>query len=220
MQRIDFEQIKKIKSILKKKIIFTFAELLLLLNCSIRTGRSKLKEWQTYNSYNKNGKYYTMPTVPRFNEHGLWCYKGVCFSKHGNLKNTVVHLVNQAQSGLTGKQIGEILGLPSRSFLHHFRDSRGLLREKHEGVYVYYCDDPDIYQHQLQERIRSQIDDFRGISDMDAIVILVALIKHQHIGVEEIWRLPEIQAQGLSRHKIEMFFKTHNLEKKTPDIKP
>jgi hypothetical protein len=220
MPRIDVEQLRKIKSILKKKIIFTFVELLLLLNCSIRTGRSKLKEWQTYNSYNKNGKFYTMPNVPHFNERGLWCYKGVCFSKHGNLQNTVVHLVNQAQSGLTGKQIGEIVGLPARSFLHHFRNSRGLLREKHDGVYVYFSDDPDIYRKQVQERISSRVDDSKGISDMDAIVILVALIKHRHIGLGEICGLPEIKAQGLARNDVEMFFKIHELEKKTPDIKP
>lgn len=220
MARIDVDQIKKTRSLLTRKRVFSFGELLSLLNCSVRTGRMKLKEWETYTSYNKNGRYYTMPTVPRFNENGLWRYEGIYFSRHGNLRRTVVHLVGESPSGLTGKQIGDIVGLSARSFLHHFRDVPGLCREKHEGVYVYYSDDADGYPQQVQNRIRSQVDDSQGISDMDAIVILVALIQHHHIGVEEILALPDLQGRGLSRRRIEVFLESHGLVKKTPATKP
>jgi hypothetical protein len=159
-----------------------------------------------------------MPTVPRFNENGLWRYESIFFSKHGNLKKTVVHLVTASSSGLTGKQIGDIVGLPARSFLHHFRDVPGLCRQKHEGVYVYYSDDADRYQQQVQNR--SQIDEIKGICDMDAIAILVALIRRHRIGVEQILALPEIKSRGLSQRKIEVFMKSHGLEKKTPVSKP
>lgn len=216
MPRIDVNQIKKAKSLLAKKVVFSFGELLLLLSCSVRTGRIKLKEWGTYTSYNKNGQYYTMFTVPRFNEYGLWCYKGICFSKHGNLKNTVIHLAHESSSGLSGKQIGDMLGLSARSFLHHFRDVPGLCREKHEGVYVYYSDVPDKYMSQVQNRSRHSIIHLEGISGMDAIVILVALIKYCQISLEEIMALPMIQSRGLSRTMIKMFLDNHGLLKKIP----
>jgi hypothetical protein len=64
--------------------IITLEQLIGLLECSAITARRRLKQWQTYTSINKNGRYYTLPQIPEFDQSGLWRYQTVLFSKHGN----------------------------------------------------------------------------------------------------------------------------------------
>jgi len=99
MPRINPETLRKTQITLIKEKVFTLNRLVLFLGCSSRTAQTKLKQWRTYTSYNQNGKYYTMPNVPQFDHHGLWHYKDKFFSKHGNLKKTVIHLICTSESG-------------------------------------------------------------------------------------------------------------------------
>jgi hypothetical protein len=215
MIRIDEEKIKNVGKYLEKIKIFTIDQLASSLNCSTPSARLKIKQYKAYTSYNHNGRYYTMPRVPRFDKNGLWRYKGIRFSKHGTLKNTVVHLVNNAQAGLTGKQIGDIVGVLPRSFLHHFRHTPGISREKHERLYVYFSDNAEIYKHQLQKVSTIFTEAAKDVSETDAIVILVALIKHHNLCVEDIMALPEIRDRKISSFSIVKFMENHGLIKKT-----
>lgn len=203
------------RSTVKKDIVFTLNRLVSILDCSSRTAQTKLKLWETYTSYNQNGKYYTLPEMPQFNEYGLWRYDNAAFSKHGNLKKTIVHLVTSASAGLTGRQLGDILSLLPQSFLHHFRKCPGMRREKFGGVYVYFGDDNSTYTRQVKQR-QSVLSRHPvvNLSDPDAIMILVAIIKHHGISPEDIMRLPEIKRSNLTRPVIVAFIEQHELVKK------
>lgn len=218
MPIIDSSKLNFARSSIKKEKIFTLNKLVSILGCSSRTAQAKLKLWKAYTSYNQNGKYYTLPEIPRFNDHGIWRFKEVAFSKHGNLKKTIVYLVFSASAGLTGKELGEILGLSPQSFLHHFRKYPGIYREKHDGVYVYFSDDASVYERQVQQRMslisRSAV---VAISDSEAVMILVAIIREQGISAEEILALPEIKKSKLKLSDIQGFMVHHGLLKKIPD---
>lgn len=214
MPRIDPETNRTVRASLKKKKVFDFPMLLLLLNCSIRSGRTKLKQWQAHTSYNERGQYYALPEVPRFDTNGLWWYQGAYFSKYGTLKNTVVHLAGASPSGLNGEQIGTLVGLDPRSFLHHFRDAPGIRREKHQGVYVYFSDDEAKYSEQTAKRLEAVVLG-ESINDADAIVILVALIKHHGFSADHLAGLPEVRARALTVSAVDSYLKQHGLEKKT-----
>jgi hypothetical protein len=221
MGRLDHEKIKTVWHQLEKAKIFKIGDMASLLTCSVPNARLKLKQWQAFTSYNQNGKYYTLPQVPRFDDHGLWRYKNAAFSRHGNLKNTVIHLVSVAPAGLSGKQLGEILGLSPRSFLHHFRQCPGIHREKHDGVFIYFSDVDEVYEKQLQERTsvaaRSAI---VTLSDPEAVLILVAVIRQHGISAEEILALPEIKQSKITLSAVKGFMAYHDLLKKTPDFRP
>ena len=206
------------RSTVKKDVVFTLNRLVSILDCSSRTAQTKLKLWETYTSYNQNGKYYTLPEMPQFNEYGLWRYDNAAFSKHGNLKKTIVHLVTSASAGLTGRQLGDILGLLPQSFLHHFGKCPDMRREKFGGVYVYFGDDNSTYTRQVKQR-QSVLSRHPvvNLSDPDAIMILVAIIKHHGISPEDIMRLPEIKRSKLTRPVIVAFIEQHELVKKNPD---
>ncbi|NQU65264.1 MAG: hypothetical protein HQ517_13415 [SAR324 cluster bacterium] len=214
------EKQKAVLKHLKRKRVFTLEQLVSYLECSVPTARLRLKKWKTYTSYNQNGRYYSLKTVPRFDENGLWHYEHVFFSKSGNLKKTLVYLVQKSPSGLTGKEIGDLVGLPPRSFLHHFRNTAGIFREKMEGLYIYFSDDPGRYKRQSGNRSNLIVYQDELFSDADAVIILTALIRHHGISLEEIMALPEIRAQKFSSFVINDFLSRHDLLKKTLDIQP
>ena len=220
MLKFNEKILESVFKFLEDKKVFTLDQLVSSLSCSTPTARLKLKQWQAYTSYNQNGRYYTMPTVPRFDENGLWFYEAISFSKYGNLKNTVVHLINTSPIGLTGNEIGNLVRLPPRSFLHHFRNVAGICREKREGVYVYFSDDVERYKEQVGKRSRALIVEEKLLRDADVVVILTALIKHHEITIEDIMGLPEVRGGNFSRVVIREFLERHDLLKKTPVTKP
>jgi len=219
MPRIETADLAFARSTLKKEKIFTLPKLVEILQCSSRTAQTKLKMWNTYTSYNQNGKYYTLPEIPRFDEKGLWRFKNAAFSRHGNLKKTIIHLVNASTSGLSGSELGKILGLAPQSFVHHFRDVTGLRREKHGGVYVYFSDESNVYNKQVRERTSGTLPAL-AVSAGDAVMILVAIIKHHGISLEDILMLPEVKKSRLSKSAVQHFLYSHGLLKKNQATLP
>ncbi|MEK7275586.1 MAG: hypothetical protein AAB110_10050, partial [Candidatus Desantisbacteria bacterium] len=67
--------------------------------------------------YAQNGRYYTLPDIAIFGEYGLWRYKGVFFSRHGSLKQTIIVLVDNSPAGLTVAEAGQIVGMFLSSFM-------------------------------------------------------------------------------------------------------
>jgi len=215
MPKLSEGKLKSVFKFLEDIKVFTLDHLVSYLNCSLPTARLKLKQWGTHTSYNQNSRYYAMPAVPRFDEDGLWHYEKISFSKYGNLRNTIVYLINTSSSGLTGSEIGNLARLRPRSFLHHFRRVAGIHREKREGVYVYFSDDAERYKEQIQNRSRGFISAGKLLSDSDAVVILTALIKYHGISLEDIMQLPEVRKRGFSQVVIREFLDRHDLLKKT-----
>ncbi len=210
--KIDFA-----KAIIKKEKVFTLKRLVEIIQCSSRTAQVKLKLWKTYTSYNQNGKYYTLPEIPDFDVNGLWRFKNVAFSKHGNLKQTIVHFITSSNAGFNGRQLGELLGLSPQSFMHHIRHYPGIIREKHNGVFIYFSDDTLVYKKQIKTR-STLIRKVPVISDPEAIMILVAVIKHHDISTEDILALPEIQKSKIDKETVQGFLESQGLVKKNPDL--
>jgi len=186
-------RIKQVLNVFRKRKVLTIDELSGLLQRSLPTARRWLKQWNCYTSYNRNGSYYALPSVPQFDSNGLWRYRGIYFSKYGNLTQTVVHLVKNSESGLGGSQLEDLLGIQPRSFLSLFRDHPDLRREKHQGSYVYFSSNPDTYARQRAARLK-MIRDSKMPSEMEAVLILAEIIKHPGWDIDHI-------AAGLSRKK-------------------
>lgn len=184
--------------------------------CSIRTVQRQFAKLQVRRSFNKNSRYYTISGIPTFDQNGIWRFQDILFSKYGNLKSTVKNLILSSERGLSGKEIGEITNLSPRSFMHHFRDLGGIFREKHDGVYVYFSDNPTKYAKQCLNRVRAR--DVEKIGDAAAVKILVEYIKHPDIPIEELSNLLRQKSEyRFSVSEIENFLSFHGLLKKKQD---
>lgn len=205
-----------LKKMFKKSKVLTLSQVSKTQDCSIRTVQRQFAELAVLRSYNKNSRYYTLPEIPKFNVHGIWCYRDILFSKFGDLRQTVKHMILASEDGLSGNEIGDIVNLLPRSFMHHFREMEGVFREKHGGVYIYFSNDPTIYARQVIKRV--QADDVKRISDAIAIKILVGYIKHPELSEEELSSiLRREQSVDIFPSMITNLLSFHDLLKKTPD---
>ena len=211
---------KEVLTRFRHKKVLTIEQLVDLLQSSVITARRRLKKWKTYTSFNQNGRYYTLPDVPEFDRNGIWKYQAILFSRYGNLKQTVIQLVKQSKSGLSAKEIAEIVELPSNSsFFSQLQNFTGIRRAKHQGRFVYFSEDPVLYDKQRQEFTLYREDAFRFPSDAEAVVILVQFIKHPNISIEDLSDMVAQQGKKIASSVIKDFLESHDLLKKIPDIK-
>ena len=192
-----------------KKVV-TLVELAVHFNCSRRTVQRRLADWHAINSYNRNGRYYTLPNIAQFDANGLWRYRDVLFSRFGCLPDTFVHLVSQSSAGLTASEAGELLGLRPSSFIWSLREHPALKREKHLGRYVYLSSDPELYQEQIRQR-QLMLKRVRTPTDSEAVFILLEKIRHPSLDAEELSRRLKMQKQFIAPETINNFFVHHNL---------
>ena len=216
MSRESDTRAEKARKVFRRKMILTLAEVAELIHSSIHTARRRLKEWRALNSYNQNGRYYTLPDVPEFDANGLWQRRGVFFSRYGNLKQTVVELVRRSQAGLDAGEMRSLLGVEPRSFLSAFAGHRQIKREKTRGRFVYYGSDSAVYEKQRQRRWALNTKG-RQPTAFEAVAILVEKIKHPALSNEALSRRLRKQNLSVEPEIIENLFVRHGLAvKKTP----
>ncbi len=200
----------KVRQEFRRVKVMTLVTLMELLSCSRSTAQRRLKQWRCRTSYNRNGSFYALPEVVEFNEHGLWQYKSVCFSCHGNLTQTVAALVNDAPTGMTGAELSDVLNVNANSFVGAFVGDGKLSREKLGARFVYTsCDEP-VKQQQIHRRYEA---DRRcaQLSCADAVTVLVELIKMPTHGPAELAWAVRSRAPTASAEAIEQFFREHEL---------
>ena len=208
-----------LKEMFEKSKVLTLNQVSKKRDCSIRTVQRQFAELAVLRSYNQNSRYYTLPDTPIFNAHGIWWYQDIFFSKYGDLRQTVKHAILNSEDGLSGNEIGGIVNLLPRSFMHHFREIDGVFREKHGGVYVYFSNDSLIYKRQKLKRVLES--DTKRISDAIAIKILIGYIKHPELSEEKLSTiLRHEQNVDISSSMITNLLSFHDLLKKTPDSQP
>ena len=200
--------------------VLTIEQLVDLLKTSVITARRHLKKWETYTSFNHNGRYYTLPRIPRFDNNGIWKYQTILFSKYGNLKQTIIELIRRSKAGLSARGVAQIIEIPSNSSIFsQLQMVSGIRREKHQGHFVYFSDEQETYQKQKSALYRPEA--AAGFpSDEEAVLILVQYIKDPHIGVEQLSERVARQGKIIDPSVIQSFLEHHDLLKKIPDTGP
>ena len=197
----------------------TVTDLSQILACSIITVRRRLREWDALTSYNKNGRYYTLPTIALFNKNGIWSYRDIYFSRYGTLKNTVIALAVKSKKGLTHAEAQEIIGLNPKCFMARFKELPGVRKERYENYIVYFSDDPDTYEAQKRNRFPSEPSGSRLPPDALVIVILVELIHHPRMSIDELAAQLRHKGHAVEAGSIAALFKQHQIDKKKLNTK-
>ena len=215
---------KAIDGDLKKLALKTFriekvmgvADLKVLLNCSAITVRRYLKQWHAITSYNFNGRYYVLPDVAKFNTHGLWDYKGIRFSKHGNLIQSIVRIVENSPSGMDALTLSKLLTVDCYPIVARLIGSSALQREKISGVYIYFSADRGRFNEQyVQCKEVEMIKRIDLPSDAVGIAILVNWIKKPNVSLVTLAGCLQKQGIKVSSEIIYNFMAHHGVLKKT-----
>ena len=126
--------VKIIKTLLLKTKIATLEEIKAALGTtSTMTVFRKLKKLSYVTSYSHSGKYYTLKSIPFFDEHGLWAYKGIYFSKFDTLLKTAKVLVDKSDVGFSSSEFVKILHVEVKKTLLCLFKKKQLKREKIGG---------------------------------------------------------------------------------------
>jgi hypothetical protein len=215
MQRIHDAAASLLRRWRRKKVI-TLAEIQQQLKTSVRTIRRRLQAWGALASFNHNSRFYALPELVQFDEHGLWFHHDIGFSRHGHLPQTIVALVLQSAAGLSAAELGQRLRLDPRSFLWQFHQHPSLQREKVAGLYVYFAADPMLAAR--QKALRSAAAPPTPLpSAEESIAVLVRAIQHPEESSDQLAAALQSSYPHLSPPSIVALFEHHHLTlKKTP----
>ena len=112
----------------------------------------KLGDLQYLSSYSHRGKYYTLKSVARFSEQGLWSFRSVWFSRFGNLLQTAEAFVHCSDAGYSAAELKDILQVKTKHALTQLVREARLSRESFEAVYVYLSAQKDVASRQIKAR--------------------------------------------------------------------
>jgi hypothetical protein len=143
-----------------------------------------LSESGYHSSYNRNAAYYTLRDAPQFDSEGLWTYRGIRFSRHGTLKDTIVALVANSDAGQTVRELEDRLHTKAANLLSRLvHDARLTQRTLQGRLVVYLASDPQHadkqYQHRqelLQQAIVPPRSVPEGCSPTEVIEILRSMV--------------------------------------------
>ena len=145
---------KEILQVLEDNIALRTDELLKIIGCAPRTLYVKLQDYEYISSINQKRNFITLSTTPEYDENGLWEHRGAVFSKWGNVKETIVHLVNSSTMGLTPGQISNLLKtIVTPQLLDCLKEKR-TIRVRFGRNQVYFSSDRSISKSQIEKRKR------------------------------------------------------------------
>ena len=103
-------------------------------------------------SYTDNSRYYTLPDIPDYDEHGLWRHGNITFSKNLTAKETVRAIVCESPSGLTHSELQEILGVRLYSPLKALVHEKAIISVTDGGRLIFFSGDDTAGQKQRESR--------------------------------------------------------------------
>jgi hypothetical protein len=103
-------------------------------------------------SYSHRGAYYTLDTLARYDDLGLWSYHGIHFSRHGTLLDTAATLVTQAPAGYFTEEIETVVQVAAKDALRQLAQQGRLSRRVCQDRYLYGAAERALWQQQWAAR--------------------------------------------------------------------
>ena len=133
--------------------ILTMEQLCRRLRSSRSTVLRRLREHGYHSSYNHSGMFLTIHEVAEFDSRGLWVWKTARFSKHGNLKETVWHFVEDSEQGMTHGRTRHTSGSENSQFALGTRRRRiGSNESGWAPAFVYLSHKASVRREQVRRR--------------------------------------------------------------------
>ena len=186
------------------------------LGYAVISVRRLLKRIGYFHSYTHNGKWYTTCQIPAFDAHGIWIHNAIAFSKHGNLFQTIIHLVHQSPAGLSSKELADILHRPCLATLTTLHKNQRLDRIKNSHGFVYLSVQSKQNRRQRQATLaHTSPQTILPLTAETAVCVLVEFIHHPSSSFEDLAEYLGKQKITVSPQAIEVFFQEHHIKKRT-----
>ena len=216
------DQRERIREIFREKRVHSLAGISEQLGIGSRMVQRYLKDFHGLTSYTHRGEYVTLPDMARFNEHGLWFYRQVGFSRFGNSLSTIVGLIEQSRRGFSREQLEAILKIGISKQIQILVQRERVHRVKLGSKYLYI---PEAAMQDKKRRLKligdRHIEEHfeKTVPKTDLIALLKAVLVEKQVGTDSksIKRIAQKYSLRISLRKIEQLLLKYDLpEKKTP----
>ncbi len=213
------ERFNLVYEIWKKNKVLTLVDLMKILQFGKNTIKRDLKKWNAVTSFNKNGKYYSLPEFLDFDENGLCFLNEIGFSQNGNLIKTMAALASTSAAGLSANDFEKLLRFKFNSYsvITKVVERANLNRKKFNGVYFYFSEDKKTFDKQVTKREKITV---KKMPDVIAVQVLVELINDPEIDAKRISNQLKKRSIYASPEEICHFLKENNIFKKTLNAVP
>ena len=177
-------QTSKYEELFKENMVMTIDHLKQATGQPRESILRDMKSIGYYSSYNGRGKYYTLDSIPEFDDLGLWKYRNAYFSIRRTLLDTAEYLVNVSNAGCTHDELRRMLGIEIHNSLFQLTMSGKIARHQVNGQYVYFGEES--ISDQLGKRnamavvpvVRkaSKSPGAKGYPDMDPVLVIDILV--------------------------------------------
>jgi len=188
-----------LKCFTNKKRIQTIDKLLDVCDCSLRTSRRKIKTNRLICSYNKNSIFYTVPSLPKFNEYGIWHCGEASFSKWGNLSETIVQLVDRSEKGLSSRELNLLLNLRAYDSLRVLFQKSRIKKIEIQSQNIYCSAKSGIAQKQIEQRKLFCKSELHKLPEADIIIAILLEIIYDKATI-----IPQKICERLKKRKIQI----------------
>jgi len=216
MSSID---VTELKELFKKNIVMDIDDLMKHTSSSRITVFRNLKEIGYTTSYNRNGKYYTLLEIAKFDESGIFDHKGILFFRDGGIQELVIKEIDSSEKGYTAEELSNKIRTRVSNQLHQFVRKGLIIRKKYADFYVYYSIDDTTQQKQISNRekelkIPSTKEDFEISSEKKTIRILLEIIQNPNTQPHEIGNILRQEGLKISDSFIQNIFEKYDIQKK------
>lgn len=216
------DQRERIGEIFREKKVHSLAGISEQLGIGDRMVQRYLKDLHGLTSYTHRGQYVTLPDMARFDEHGLWFYRQVGFSRFGNSLSTIVGLIEQSRRGFSREQLEAILKIGISKQIQILVQRERVHRVKLGSKYLYI---PEAAMQDKKRRLKlvgdRHIEEHfeKTVPKTDLIALLKAVLVEKQVGTDSksIKRIAQKYSLRIPLRKIEQLLLKYDLpEKKTP----
>ena len=195
--------------------ILTLEQLCRKMHASRSTVLRRLEEHGYHSSYNHAGMFLTIDEVTQFDARGLWVCNAARFSRHGSLKETVWHFVEECKHGMTQEELAALLGVRTHNALLELVEQEWTHRERLGPTFVYLSHKVSRRREQLRRRKLLLAESKKPRPTTRQIIAsLLELIKDPRAEREQIVLRCQRSGVPISRELVDVIFDTYDLDKK------
>jgi hypothetical protein len=189
-----------LERLFRRQTVARIEELFLVLQTRSRMSVTRrLQELDYLTSFTHSGRYYTLASIPRFDDRGLWFVDAIGFSVQGTLKNTVAALVPAAVAGMTYAELRTILRVRVSNTLRALRDA-GEIGEQRRGRHILYLSsESPCATEQVRQREEMERDAARTppLAIATVLEVLVEAIRAGRVVVEPATLTARLESRGV-----------------------
>lgn len=218
------ERAKQIHERLSNRALVTASDLMNEFDIGRAAAFRYFKTEKTLTSINFKGQFHIKNTGLKFNGYGLVTVDEKVFSRHGNLTETVVQLVNQSPAGMPVAELNRLTGTQTHMQCTKLHKEGRIFRKKFHGQFHYFAMDKMVRRGQLNRQtppkktldlntvVEAESDESLG----DVVKVLITHVNNPEHSPKSIALSLTRRGNSMKTEEVKGIFERYGIAKKKP----